>query len=343
MPSIKDVARDAGVSTATVSRVLSDKPHVRKEVRERVMESVERLNYRLNRVAQSLRSQRSSIIGLIVADIQNPFFTSVSRAVEDVAYERGISVFLCNTDENPDKEALYLQLMHDQNAAGVIFSPTGKTADAFAETVHLNIPMVVIDRQVRDVKVDSVLIDNHEASYEIVSHLLADGHRRIGALFGVGSTTGRERRESYIRALKDHGIKPLPELSLFVPAKEADGYRGSNKLLDLAEPPDALFTSNGLLSAGALKAIRERNLRVPADIAFASFDETPWTPLVEPGVTVYEQPTYEIGQTAMELLFKRMEAPTRPTREVILNGRLLVRGSCGCNQLGASGTINNAV
>lgn len=332
MPSIKDVAQDAGVSTATVSRVLSNKPHVRPEVRERVMESVERLNYRLNRVAQSLRSQRSNIIGLIVADIQNPFFTSVSRAVEDVAYEQGISVFLCNTDENPDKEALYLQLMRDQNAAGVIFSPTGKTADAFAETVHLDIPMVVIDRRVRDVKVDSVLIDNDEATYQVVSHLLADGHRRIGALFGVGSTTGRERRESYLRTLKDHGIKTSPELSFFVPAREADGYRGANQLLDLAEPPDALFTSNGLLSAGAFRAIRERNLCVPDDIAFASFDETPWTPLVQPGVTVYEQPIYEIGQTAMELLLKRMKNPARSTREVILNGRLVVRGSCGCKR-----------
>lgn len=332
MPSIKDVAREAGVSTATVSRVLANKPHVRPEVRERVMESVDQLNYRLNRVAQSLRIQKSNIIGLIVSDIQNPFFTSVSRAVEDVAYEQGISVFLCNTDENPDKEALYLELMRDQNVAGIIFSPTRKTADAFAEAVTLDMPMVVIDRQVRDVKVDSVLIDNSEAAYTIVGHLLADGHRRIGALFGVGSTTGRERRESYIRALKDHGIKPSPELSFFVPAKEADGYRGANQLLDLAEPPDALFTSNGLLSAGALRAIRERNLVVPDDIAFASFDETTWTPLVSPGITVYEQPTYEIGQTAMELLLKRMKDPTRSTREVILNGRLVVRGSCGCNR-----------
>jgi LacI family fructose operon transcriptional repressor len=306
---------------------------VRSEIRERVLKAVEKLNYRPNRVARSLRVQKSNIIGLIVSDIQNPFFTAVSRAVEDVAYEQGISVFLCNTDENPDKEAMYLDLMRDQNVAGLIFSPTRQTADAFTDVVKIAIPLVVIDRRVRNSKVDSVLIDNREAAYEIVSHLLADGHRRIGALFGEGSTTGRERRESYLRALKDHGIKPSPELSFFVPAKEEDGYRGANQLLDLADPPDALFTSNGLLSAGAFRAIRERNLRVPDDIAFASFDETPWTPLVAPGVTVYDQPTHEIGQTAMELLLKRMEDPTRPTREVILNGRLRVRRSCGCNRM----------
>src|SRR5438477_2728872 len=133
MASIKDVAEAAGVSTATVSRVLSNGLHVRPEVRERVMAAVERLGYRPNLVARSLRSQQSNTIGLIVSDIRNPFFTSISRAVEDTAYEQGFSIILCNTDENPEKEAIYLNLMNDENEAGVIYSPTRHAADTFTD------------------------------------------------------------------------------------------------------------------------------------------------------------------------------------------------------------------
>ena len=330
LTSIKDVAEAAGVSTATVSRVLSGKPHVRPEIRERVLMVVENLNYRPNRVARSLRAQKSNIIGLIVSDIRNPFFTAVSRAVEDLAYEHEVNVFLCNADENPKKEKMYLDLMRAENVAGVILSPTRQTADSFAEVSKLDIPAVVIDRRVRDTEVDSVLIDNVEAAYKIVKHLLADGHQRIGAMFGLGSTTGRERHEGYLLALKEHGLKPAAALLHYVNAREEEGYQKTKELLALPEPPEAIFTSNALLSAGAFKALKESKLVIPDEIAFASFDETTWTPLVEPPVTVIEQPTYEIGQTAMELLLKRIEEPHRPTRQVILKGKLIVRQSCGC-------------
>ncbi|MEW5956302.1 MAG: LacI family DNA-binding transcriptional regulator [Chloroflexota bacterium] len=332
MISIKDVADAAGVSTATVSRVLSDKPHVRPEIRDRVLAVVENLSYRPNRVARSLRVQKSNIIGLIVSDIQNPFFTAVSRAVEDFAYEHELSVFLCNTDENPKKEKLYLDLMRDENVAGVILSPTPRTADAFAEVANLQLPIVVIDRRVRNIEVDSVVIENVEAAYKIVEHLLDDGHQRIGAIFGTDSITGRERHEGYLRALKEHGVKVLPELIHYVSPREVDGYTKTQELLSFSEPPDAIFAGNALLSAGAFRALRESRLAIPDEIAFAGFDETNWTTLVEPPVTVIEQPTYEIGQTATELLLKRIEEPTRPTREVILKGKLIVRQSCGCQR-----------
>src|SRR5438552_12141287 len=147
MVSIKEVAETAGVSTATVSRVLSNGLHVRPEVRARVMAAVERLGYRPNLVARSLRSQQSNMIGLIVSDIRNPFFTSISRAVEDMAYEQGLSVFLCNTDENPEKETIYLNLMQDANVAGIIFSPTRQTIAKFS-TGHLSFPVVMVDRSI---------------------------------------------------------------------------------------------------------------------------------------------------------------------------------------------------
>lgn len=326
--TIKDVAEAAGVSTATVSRLLAGKSNFSPEVRERVLASVKDLNYRPNRVARTLRSQKSDVIGLIVSDIQNPFFTSVTRAVEDMASEQRLSVFLCNTDENPEKEAMYLDHMRDENVAGVILSPTLRTSESFAAAMRTDVPMVVIDRRVRDAEVDSVLIDNVESAYRIVEHLIGDGRRRIGAIFGIGSSTGRERREGYARALKDHDLKSPPELVVYAEARAEEGYQAVSQLLSLSEPPDAIFTSNGLLSLGAYRALRDRKIKIPDQIGFASFDETVWTPLVEPPITVIEQPTYEIGQVAAELLFKRFEEPDRPSRQVMLKGRLIIRDSC---------------
>ena len=330
MVKIKDVADAAGVSTATVSRVLANKPHVRQEVKARVMKVVQELNYRPNRVARSLRSRKSTIIGLIVSDIENPFFQQVSRAVEDAAHEMGYSVMLCNNDENPDKEKRYLHLIRDENLAGVILSPTRQTADNFSEISDLNIPMAVIDRRVSNGEVDNILIDNVQAAHTLATHLIGHGCRRIGAIFGMGSTTGRERREGFVRALKEHDLQASSDLVKYANPREADGFHTAMKLLALSEPPDAILTSNSLLASGALRALRENKKKIPQEIAFASFDETTWAKLIIPALTVIEQPTYEIGRTATELLIKRTEDPTRSTREVILKAKLNIRHSCGC-------------
>ncbi len=332
MVKIKDVADAAGVSTATVSRVLANKPHVRQEVKARVMKVVKKLNYRPNRVARSLRSQKSTIIGLIVSDIENPFFQQVGRAVEDAAHERGYSVMLCNNDEDPDKEQRYLNLIRDENLAGIILSPTRQTADSFSATSELNIPMVVIDRRVSDAEVDNILIDNVQAAHTITTHLIEHGYRRIGAIFGIGSTTGRERREGFVQALKAYDLQPSTDLVKYANPREDDGFNTTLKMLQLPEPPEAILTSNSLLAAGALRALRESKKAIPEEVAFASFDETTWAKLVVPALTVIKQPTYEIGRTATELLIKRIQDPTRSTREVTLKSKLIVRQSCGCQK-----------
>lgn len=326
MTSIKDVAEAAGVSTATVSRVLSNGLHVRPEVRERVMATVERLGYRPNLVARNLRSQQSNTIGLIVSDIRNPFFTSISRAVEDTAYEQGFSVFLCNTDENPEKEAIYLNLMRDEGVAGIIFSPTRQTAAHF-KTTNLSFPIVIVDRLITGADVDIVLLDNVDAGYRLTTHLIENGYRHIAALCGEMSTTGRERQLGYEKALRAHGLSPLAEYVRYVPPKTEAGFAATLKMLDAAQPPDALLTTNSLLGEGALQAIRERKLTIPDDIALVTFDETTWASLVQPPITLIAQPTYEIGKTATELLLQRIADPARPTRQVILKGQLLARGS----------------
>lgn len=324
MPSIKDVAQAAGVSTATVSRVLAGGVRVKEQTRQRVLSAIEELNYRPNLVARSLRSQKSARIGLVVSDIRNPFFTAISRAVEDAAYEQGYSVLLCNTDENPEKEELYLNVLHDESVAGIIFSPTQQFS-ARLSTFKSDIPFVIIDRAVTAPHADMVLLDNVAAGYDLTLHLLQNGYTKLAGLFGNASTTGRDRNKGFRRALAEHGLQPLAEQ--FIPPRIQQGYETTLALLDQPERPDAIFTSNSLLTAGAFQAIRDRRLKVPDDLALVGFDETTWGALVEPPITLIAQPTEEIGRTATELLFQRIEEPNRAPRTVILKGKLLARGS----------------
>ena len=324
MSSIKDVAKAAGVSTATVSRVLANKPPIRPETRERVMAAIAQLNYRPNLVARSLRAQKSAKIGLVVSDIRNPFFTAIGRAVEDAAYEQGYSVLMCNTDENPEKEMLYLNLLHDENVAGIIFSPTHQFSTRAAD-FHFDVPIVVIDRQVHHRDVDMVLLDNVSAAHELTEHLVANGYRRIAGLFGDASATGPERRRGFQEALAAHGLSPFAVE--FVAPRITAGREAASALLDRSERPDAIFTSNSLLMAGTYEALRERRIKVPDEIALAGFDITEWSGFVDPPITVIAQPTEELGRIATELLFQRIADPNRPAQTVVLKGSLLMRGS----------------
>lgn len=325
MVKIKDVAAAAGVSTATVSRVLSDHPHVRPEVRSRVLAAVAELEYRPNLLARSFRTQQSNTIGLILSDIRNPFFAGISRAVEDIAYEHGMSVILCNTDENPEREALYLDLMRAEQVPGVILSSTQRIARL--EDLNLNVPVVLVDRAFKTADVDAVLVDNVSAAAELTTHLLERGYRRIAALIGDTITTGRERQRGYEAALREYGLAPVQSLIKIVRPRIDTGCAAVIELLDAAQPPDAILAGNSLLTAGALRAIRERNLRIPHDVAVVGFDETLWASLVEPAITTMAQPTDDIGKTATELLLQRIAEPQRPARKVILQGELHVRAS----------------
>jgi len=328
--TIKDIARRAGVSSATVSRVLSEKPHVNDELRKRILAIMEELHYNPNRVARSLRVQRASIVGIIVSDIQNPFFTSLVRAVEDVANAHQYAIFLCNTDENVEKEKLYIDLMQAENVAGVIISPTREQDDPCLELLKTNIPLVVVDRRLAGAEVDTVLVDNVQGAFRLVDHLINDGHTRIGAILGVPTaTTGRERYEGYLQALEAHHLPFQPELVRTDIPQEANGSRLAQELLDLPHPPTAFFIGNNLLTVGVLRAIHERNLRIPDDIALGAFDDLSWMSSVTPGLTVVAQPAYALGQTAAQLLLQRIADRTRPTQEVLLQTTTYIRQSCG--------------
>lgn len=319
---IKDVARMAGVSAATVSRVFSNGP-VSDDLRRKVEAAVKSTGYRPNLSARRLRSQHSSTIGFIVSDIRNPFFTALSRAVEDAAYRADMRVVLCNTDENPAREAMYLRLMHEERITGVIYAPTRKMAEKLM-TMEFEFPVVLIDRVAHAASQDAVGIDNQEAAGRLVDHLVAEGHRRIVGIFGNTSSTAMERHDGYAAAMARHGLPP--DVSFVAPAAEAAEMEFARRL-EQGERADAVMVSNGLMLLGLYRGLRNAGLEAPRDIAIAGFDNEVWTELVGPGLTVIEQPVAEIGRAAMDLLFERLRTPDMAMRRVVLAGRLLARAS----------------
>ncbi len=323
MAKIRDVAKRAGVSVASVSRVLDGQHTVTDEIRRRVLEAVKALGYRPDLAARRLRSRRTDTIGLVVSDIRNPFFTEVSRAVEDVAYQHRMRLILCNTDEDPERELSCLELMRDENVSGVILSPSLRLLDGF-RAADYPFPVVLVDRCQPDTPADAVVIDNFEAARELTTHLVDNGHRRVVFLHGAHSATGRQRLEGYAAAMAARGL--ATEAVGVEPV--ADRSRSVSRLLfSRPEPPQAVVASSGLILLGVTEALREAGLSVPRDLAVAGFDDLPWTRLVEPGVTVIAQPTYDIGREAAELLLQRIADPEKVVRRVVLRGQLVVRGS----------------
>lgn len=332
MPTINDVAVEANVSIATVSRVIHNKPHVRPEVRERVLQAVTQLGYQPSRVARSLRAQKSSIIGVVITDVQNTFFTNLARAVEDVAYKNKYAVFLCNSDEDPQKENFYLEVMRAENVAGIIISPTHESDIPVASLVEAGIPVVAVDRQLVDVAIDTVMVDNVGGAYRLTNHLIKDhGHQRVAIITGPqDSTTGRQRLEGYSKALYAAGLPLNKELIKARSFKEDWGYSAAQTLLRLDEPPTAIFAANNLLARGAMRAICERGLRVPQDVVLVAFDEIEWGDICQPSLTYVKQSSYELGRISAELLYKRIDEDAGPVQTIILTPELHLGGSCGC-------------
>ncbi len=329
MTTIVDVARAAGVSTATVSRVLNNHPQVDPRLAASVLQAVKDLGYRPSRVARSLRTRRNKVWALIISDIRTgPFFGAVVRGVEDVAYEAGYSLFLCNADEDPAKEASYIELAVAENVAGLILTPSGPRTD-LSPLVDFGIPVVLADRTLVSQQVDSVLVDNAAGAYEAVNHLLAGGYEHIACITGpLTTTTGFQRHVGYCKALEDAGIALDESLVRVADFRELGGQLAMEELL-LAESgrPDAVFVTNHLMTLGVLQAIAQAKLVIPADVAVVSFDDTPWAPLLQPSLTAVAQPAYDLGVESARLLLSRLQGYTGAARMVMLSPSLNVRES----------------
>lgn len=329
--TIKDVARLAGVSMSTVSAALNNGPGVSENTRFRIIAVAEKLHYEPNILARGLVTKRSHTIGLVISDIANPFFTKIVRGIEDVAYKNNFNLILCNTDENVEKERMYLRVLYGKRVDGLIITVTEGSGEDIKEMLRENIPIVLLDRKLNGIRTDSVVVDNIEGSYQAVSYLISLGHERIGIISGPkGIISGRDRLEGYLKALRDHDLKVDEELTKEGDFKENGGYDKTCEFVEMTNPPTAMFVANNQMVLGALRALRERKIGVPDKMAVIGFDDMDWAPLTYSPLTTVSQPTYVLGTSAAELLTKRIngKAPSKP-QEIVLKPKLIIRESCG--------------
>jgi LacI family transcriptional regulator len=321
MATISDVAARAGVSVATVSRALNGLASVDPQLAERVREAAQALNYHPNGLARSLRKRRTAVFALIISDVENAFFTSVARGMEDVALADGYSVVLCNTDENLDKERRYLDVAVQEQVAGVVLSPTS-TETSVEVLRRQGTPVVAVDRPLPGM--DQVLVNNRSAAAEATEHLRRAGYRRIGCVTGpAGISTANDRLAGYHDALGDTESRRVRRAEY-----RAEGARrATTELLAGAEPIDGLLVANGAQAVGAVQAIREGGRRLGSDVGVVAFDDAPWASLIDPPLTVVAQPAYDMGALAARLLVDRIADPEREPAVCILRTRLIERAS----------------
>jgi LacI family transcriptional regulator len=332
---IGDVARAAGVSSATVSRVLNGTSTVSPARAERVLQAVAELGYQPFGPARALRQQLTRVWAAIVADIENPFFTAMVRGIEDEARDRGHRLVLCNSDEHLDREAAYIDVAIAERMAGVVISAASTSESTFEALLERGIPVVAVDRipERHRHDIDSVVVDNELGARLATTHLVEAGARRIACITGpTRVSTAGERLAGYRSALADAGLPADAALVKRADFKEPGGYQATQALLAApgsagspGDRPDALFVANNLMTLGALHAVHEAGLRVPEDVAIVGFDDAPWTPFTSPALTVVAQPTYEIGLRAAELL--ATAGDSEGSRHVVLDPTLVVRRS----------------
>ncbi|WP_316744708.1 LacI family DNA-binding transcriptional regulator [Streptomyces sp. MK7] len=329
MVTIHDVARAAGVSPATVSRVFNG-GRVTPERAQSVQQAAAELGFAPNRLARSLRKQRSSVIALIIPDIENPFFTSLARGVEDAAQRTSLSVVLCNSDEDTDKERRYLEVALGEQMAGVIVAAASQDDTDLGPLIARGVPVVAVDRRPHDAEVDAVRADDQHGGEVATRHLLQAGYRRIACITGPeGASTSEERLAGYraaLQAARGGGIAADDAYVRHADFRVEGGRAAMRELLALPEPPDAVFVTNNLMTIGAIDALGEAG-RTPPGVGVLSFGDVPWASLVRPSLTAVELPSYELGRAAADLLLQRMEGSAAPLQTVVLRTRLQIRES----------------
>lgn len=335
MATIRDVARHAQVSTATVSATLNSSAYVSPDLKARVVAAVEALGYAPSGIAKSLKTGKTRLLALVVADVSNPFFTGLVDAVEAAAYERGYSLMLCNSDENFERERHHLNLIRAQRCDGLILSPTGD-ALAYREAGFMGCPMptVLIDRTIEAWPVDSVTLDNVSAAMQATSYILDLGHRRIGTISGPPHvSTGADRLAGYLKALAARGIKPDPGHVRSGDYREDVAYSATRDVLKLPNPPTAIYVANNLMLVGVMRAIAEAGFNCPGDISVVSTDDFSWSTAFRPRLTTVRQPVREIGVEAVRLVVDRItRSSDDPAKRLVLQPTLIVRESCAPRQ-----------
>ncbi|CAN7728600.1 LacI family DNA-binding transcriptional regulator [Rhizobium sp. LjRoot258] len=325
-----DVAQSAKVSVATVSAVVNGSTPVSPELRSRIETAIQQIGYKRNTIARSLKIGTTRTIGLMVADITNPFFTDVVSVIQDVLHRAGYAVMLCCNDEDINLQDEQIELLLDRMVDGLIIAPAGEDAHLKRILAGASVPTVLIDRLCDGIETDAVILDNRRAVLDATAYMLSLGHRRIGYISGsLETSTGRERLAGY-RAALDAAALPFDEKLVQIGNfREKDAYKAAMQLLTSADRPTAIFSANNLMVIGVMKAIRDIGLRCPDDISVVSFDDFPWADVFEPHLTTIAQPVQTIGEQAAQLIIDRLSGKgMEPPRRLMLQGRLIIRDSC---------------
>lgn len=327
MITIQDVANAAGVSVATVSRVLNNHPSVSIKTRKRVQRVIKELNYQPNLLGRNLRRSETKMILVLLQNISNPFYSKVVKGIEDVGYRNGYHIMVCNTDSDPDKEKAYLSLLKNRLVDGVIFMAPVLSAEELTQ-IGKDYCVVQCCEYKESADISSVSIDSQAASYNVIQHLLSQGHKRIGLINGnSGLISEKHKEKGYKRALEDAGIVFDSQLI----KHESYGYRGGLRavkyFLSMEKRPTAIFAISDIVAIGAIKEIKNNGLSVPGDIAIVGFDDTGIASMYDPALTTISQPRYDLGRVTMEIMLERIKNNYYKNSRVFLEHNLVIRES----------------
>jgi LacI family transcriptional regulator len=343
--TIRDIARLAGVSVATVSGVLNNKPTVKPALVDRVKKAMDALDYHPDQVARSLRMRHTNTVGMVIADVTNPFFTDVIRGVEKEAQSNGYSVILCDSNEDPALERHYLSTLFSRRVDGVLLAPTSSPS-AHEPRVHKRFPIVLIDRIPLGYTGDAVMTDSFSAAYDGTRHLIELGHRQIAIITGqLNLSNGLDRLEGFRKALQEEHLA-LPDKYVQQGDFQLEsGYRSGLELMRLPVPPTAIFSCNNKMTLGLMRALGELHVRCPDAVSVLGFDDFEWSAYFTPRLTTIAQASNEMGRQAMRLLLRKLQATPgndglpneSPETTVKLKAELRVRDSTS-----APASMNNS-
>jgi LacI family transcriptional regulator len=327
--TIKDIAKTSGLSIATVSYVINKSRPVSPDAAERVNQAIYQLGYTPNLVARSLRSKRTRTIGLIVPDSSNPFFAEIAKGVEDAGFSASYSVILCNSNATLDREQVYLDLLVSKRVDGLILASTSASLDHLLPILQRQLPVVVFYRQAGDLPIDTIQVDNQRGGQDATRHLIRFGHKKIACICPASEKTPSYHRvDGYLQAMQEHGLLIEPELMPQGNNRIEGGHAAAIRLLDSGRQFSAIFSTNDAMAIGAMRALRERGLRVPHDVSVIGFDDILLASYVAPALTTIAQPKVEAGKRAVEFLIERIEACGQcEPQHLVLETTLIERAS----------------
>lgn len=329
--TITDLARRLNLSASTVSRALRDHPDISTQTKKRVQAIAAQTNYQPNLIAQSLQTRRSNNIGVIVPEIRNTFFSTVISGIEDLAYEAGYTIMVCQSNDTFEREAINTRALAANRVAGMLVSVSQETADFshLQQVIAQGVPLVLFDRAVDEIDAPTVVVDDYNGAYRAVTHLIETGRTRIAHLSSPPSLSiARKRRAGYEAALRDKGLSVRPGYIVEGGCHEEDGHRGARRLMSLEMPPDGIFAINDPVAIGAFSYLQAHGIKIPDQVGLVGFSDNPNTALVRPALTTVSQPAYEIGKTAASILLAVFSGtPLNSRKTTTLETRLVIRGS----------------